>query len=181
MKNNNSKDGFTIIEVSLVLAIAGLIFLMVFVALPALQRQARDTQRREDLVGVVGAIKKFQQNNRGALPNGDAATGVVYSNSASGNNWAGFYHDFLKSDFNDPRGEQYKLNVVKCAKSGSNLKAEAKCDSVKIDDWVFPNNYTIYIIREASCNGETPVKSANKRKAAVLYKLESGGVYCENT
>lgn len=36
-KNQNStKKGFTIIEVVLVLAVAGLIFLMVFLALPAL-------------------------------------------------------------------------------------------------------------------------------------------------
>ena len=35
--------GFTIIEVVLVLAIAGLIFLMVFIALPVLQRSQRDT------------------------------------------------------------------------------------------------------------------------------------------
>ena len=33
---NQTKKGFTIIEVVLVLAIAGLIFLMVFIALPAL-------------------------------------------------------------------------------------------------------------------------------------------------
>ena len=32
------KNGFTIIEVVLVLAIGGLIFLMVFIALPALQQ-----------------------------------------------------------------------------------------------------------------------------------------------
>ena len=36
-KNQNStKKGFTIIEVVLVLAVAGLIFLMIFLALPAL-------------------------------------------------------------------------------------------------------------------------------------------------
>ena len=34
----NLNPGFTIIEVVLVLAIAGLIFLMVFIALPAIQR-----------------------------------------------------------------------------------------------------------------------------------------------
>ena len=34
--NKQTKKGFTIIEVVLVLAIAGLIFLMVFIALPAL-------------------------------------------------------------------------------------------------------------------------------------------------
>ena len=43
--SSKSKKGFTIIEVVLVLAIAGLIFLMVFIALPALQRTQRNTQR----------------------------------------------------------------------------------------------------------------------------------------
>ena len=43
----NERGGFTIIEVVLVLAIAGLIFLMVFIALPTLQRSQRDTQRRK--------------------------------------------------------------------------------------------------------------------------------------
>ena len=41
---SENKKGFTIIEVVLVLAIAGLIFLMVFLALPALQRSQRDSQ-----------------------------------------------------------------------------------------------------------------------------------------
>ena len=44
---NKDKNGFTIIEVVLVLAIAGLIFLMVFIALPALQRSQRDTQKKK--------------------------------------------------------------------------------------------------------------------------------------
>ena len=56
--NNQTNKGFTIIEVVLVLAIAGLNFLMVFIALPALQRNQRDTQRKTSLnnleIGVVG-------------------------------------------------------------------------------------------------------------------------------
>lgn len=41
LKHNNlqTKSAFTIIEVVLVLAIAGLIFLMVFIALPALPKK----------------------------------------------------------------------------------------------------------------------------------------------
>ena len=46
MKN---KKGFTIIEVVLVLAIAGLIFLMVFLALPALQRSQRNQQYKNNV------------------------------------------------------------------------------------------------------------------------------------
>ena len=56
--------GFTIIEVVLVLAIAGLIFLMVFVALPALQQSQRNTQRKNDLTRFMSAVSKWQVNNR---------------------------------------------------------------------------------------------------------------------
>jgi prepilin-type N-terminal cleavage/methylation domain-containing protein len=66
--------GFTIIEVVLVLAIAGLIFLMVFLALPALQRAQRDTQRKEDVSRFMTAVTHYEANNRGAIPNFDPAT-----------------------------------------------------------------------------------------------------------
>ena len=62
------KRGFTIIEVVLVLAIAGLIFVMVFVALPALQRTQRNTQRRDDVARFMTAFQKYQTNNRGKIP-----------------------------------------------------------------------------------------------------------------
>ena len=65
-KNQNiTKKGFTIIEVVLVLAIAGLIFLMVFLALPALQRSQRDTQRKQDVAMVVTALHNWKANNKG--------------------------------------------------------------------------------------------------------------------
>ena len=58
--NTKTKQGFTIIEVVLVLAIAGLIFLMVFIAWPALQRSQRDTQRRNDYSMLSTAISNFR-------------------------------------------------------------------------------------------------------------------------
>ena len=60
--------GFTIIEVVLVLAIAGLIFLMVFIALPALQRSQRDQARKNDVSTVASAVTSFSSNNRGTFP-----------------------------------------------------------------------------------------------------------------
>ncbi|NCU43942.1 type II secretion system protein, partial [Candidatus Saccharibacteria bacterium] len=66
--NKIDKPAFTIIEVVLVLAIAGLIFLMVFIALPALQRNQRDTQRKNDMSRVVSALTSYRANNRGKLP-----------------------------------------------------------------------------------------------------------------
>ena len=63
-----NRKGFTIIEVVLVLAIAGLIFLMVFIALPALQRSQRNTQREDDLARVLTAANSYQTNNNGKTP-----------------------------------------------------------------------------------------------------------------
>ena len=69
MKSNN-KDGFTIIEVVLVLAVAGLIFLAVFIAVPSLRRNQRDTARKQDVSNVASGITTFMSNNKGAFPNG---------------------------------------------------------------------------------------------------------------
>ena len=62
------RAGFTIIEIVLVLAVAGLIILMVFVALPALQRSQRDTARKNDISRLVSAITDYKTNNRGRAP-----------------------------------------------------------------------------------------------------------------
>jgi len=61
------QPGFTIIEVVLVLAIAALIFLMVFVALPALQASQRDTARKNDAGIVSSAVTKFTAGERKSL------------------------------------------------------------------------------------------------------------------
>ena len=63
-KDFNSKKGFTIIEVVLVLAVAGLIFLMVFIALPALQRSQGDSQRKQDMFRLAAALREYKANNK---------------------------------------------------------------------------------------------------------------------
>lgn len=65
---NRKESGFTIVEVMIVLAIAGLVILIVFLAVPALQRNSRNTQARNEASGVVGAVNEFIGNNNGKLP-----------------------------------------------------------------------------------------------------------------
>ena len=76
-----NNKGFTIIEVVLVLAIAGLIFLMVFIALPALQRNQRDTQRKNDLATFASALQNYAANNRGRYPSTSGSTGGLVTSS----------------------------------------------------------------------------------------------------
>jgi len=69
LKQQKLKDqkGFTIIEVLIVLAIAGLILLIVFLAVPALQRNSRNTSRRNDVSRVLGAVQEVVNNSNGTV------------------------------------------------------------------------------------------------------------------
>ncbi len=61
------EEGFTIIEVLIVLAIAGLIILIVFLAVPALQRNSRNTQRTNDASRMAAAVSECLNNNNGQI------------------------------------------------------------------------------------------------------------------
>lgn len=52
------KKGFTIIEV--VLAVAGLIFIMIFLDLPALQRAERNNERKQEASRILAAINEYR-------------------------------------------------------------------------------------------------------------------------
>jgi prepilin-type N-terminal cleavage/methylation domain-containing protein len=82
LQKTKAQKGFTIIEVLIVLAIAGLILLIVFLAVPALQRNSRDTSRRSDVSRILGAAQETINNNGGQLAgltsaNLQAATGTL--------------------------------------------------------------------------------------------------------
>ena len=171
-KGDIDSRGFTIIEVALVLAIAGLIFLMVFVALPGLRASQRDTSRREDMISLIDGIKKYQQNNRGTLPT----------------DWDSFKAEYMGGeDFNDPDGPAYELKYEECADLLKNTSKEPGKTPCYVDKSMYDifedydNRYTILVLKQASCQGETPIYVSNPRKMAVVYRLEGSGIYCGNT
>lgn len=181
LKNQlNTKKGFTIIEVVLVLAIAGLIFLMVFIALPALQRSQKDTQRKNDVGRVVQALQSFQGNNRGKLPsNMEGAEKSVDgaenfdSNIKISSPWKYFYHRYLltesNDDFRDPKGTPYKLKIVDGVGSGSNDLANTFNEQA----------YEMVINTKAKCDGEQIKDAGGDRNFTVRYRGEGGSVICQ--
>lgn len=151
VQQKQKQKGFTIIEVVLVLAIAGLIFLMVFIALPALQRSQRDTQRKNDLSRAITAVNNYQSNNRGSLPS----------------NWSTFTTNYLtvsNDTFADPDGTSYSFTQ----NSTNNFTPSAFTSG------------RIYYTVNASCNGESVQTGQGNSKVALQYKLEGGGTACEN-
>lgn len=192
-KNMNMKTGdpggFTIIEVVLVLAIAGLIFLMVFIALPALQRSQRDTQRRDDMARLATAINNYQTNNNGRLPGNGAATvtpcepgGPTFGDIPTGDTQAAcnFIRQYMNSataqasddsEFLDPSGDPYKLHI-------SNY--DNASNAAKSGDMTFADKI-VYVVTGGRCNGENIEKSNNSRDYAIRYKMEGSGTYCKDS
>lgn len=74
MLKNHKNKGFTIIEVLIVLAIAGLILLIVFRAVPALNRNSRNTSYKNDATSILGAVGEFSNNNDGKVPAASVST-----------------------------------------------------------------------------------------------------------
>lgn len=98
LKNKTNKDdrtisayrqqGFTIIEVLIVLAIAGLILLIVFLAVPALQRNARNTTIKNDAQALAGGFSEYASNNDGNFPASIAQSGSDVTIGAGTSNQA---------------------------------------------------------------------------------------------
>lgn len=150
-KNKNIKinhHGFTIIEVVLVLAIAGLIFLIVFLALPGLQRSRRDTQRKSDAQKFIGLLENYASNNGGTYPGGDD-NGNWNCNVSNSPSWKDFYNNYLLKDgsIKDPStGIMYKY--MACHDGSSSVGDQGS--------WFIDNNIkiggTTYSLH-AQCDG----------------------------
>ena len=162
--NQHKKQGFTIIEVVLVLAIAGLIFLMVFIALPALQRSQRDAQRKNDMTLLSDGISRWVANNaRGARDH----AGRLFLPSSDV-----LLNSYMKADqgeFADPDGTEYTIAMFGYNGGSSNFYEPEEFDHV------------IYISGGVKCNGENlaaKTSDAQGRGYVIQYKLEGGGKVC---
>jgi prepilin-type N-terminal cleavage/methylation domain-containing protein len=85
-------EGFTIIEVMIVLAIAGLIMVIVFIAVPQLQRNQRDNARQSIANRTKAEIETYAGNNQGTYPFLNTCTGAGASAE-----WCDFITRYINS------------------------------------------------------------------------------------
>ena len=117
LKNNTKRQsGFTIIEVLIVLAIAGLILLIVFLAVPALQRNSRNTQRKNDVQAALGSFQETINNGGGQLP-ATVAAGLTN----------GKYGYFATTDFTGSTTNNSAVATVTPTDSGVIINNYSKC------------------------------------------------------
>jgi len=173
-QNTNFKKGFTIIEVVLVLAIAGLIFLMVFVALPALQRSQRDTQRRNDYSMLSTAITNYMTNNNGILPKVNATLDAS---------------TYINANGTDPNGFAYNIVVTQCSGKGTDAVCAVNTSGAdKMTKLTMGSNdnasTVVFVVRNADCTGidaagnSVPQYNASSRAFAIYGPLETTTSYC---
>jgi prepilin-type N-terminal cleavage/methylation domain-containing protein len=172
MNVQRKEKGFTIIEVVLVLAIAGLIFLMVFIALPALQRSQRDTQRKNDLSRALTSVTSYTSNNRGALPaNTDAA-------------WQTFLTQYLTpanstSSFVDPSGSA-PTGQPGFSATPTYVFTGDTTGATLAGSFDKTTQNVIYYAEGFSCGSGGAFTAASTRTVALAMYLEGGGVFCQN-
>ncbi len=78
LRKVNNK-GFTLIEVVLVLAIGGLIFLLAFLAFQQASINRRDTARRSDAARFVAELQNYKGDNSNKVPSDSTAMGTWVS------------------------------------------------------------------------------------------------------
>ena len=140
------QEGFTIIEVMIVLVIAAVILLIVFLAVPALQRNSRNTQRKNDVAGMLSGINEYTNNNGGKYPNNGLLMYVAMQNTK-----AGFY-DISQTGF----GNTVTVTVSPTGNVANNTTTE-----------------NIQVVTNAKCNDDGSATSSN-HTLAILYSVEAG-------
>ncbi len=158
--NKNRYGGFTIIEVLIVLAIAALILLVVFLAVPALQRSQRNSARKNDAARVAASVVEYTSNNGNALPTTAAQCTSIKDASAT--------------------LSQYSSLAASCIQ-GTALPGVPAANTMYLE--VMAANGTagtattnvMMLATLASCNGSNAVTyAAASTKVAVLYTVEAG-------
>lgn len=144
------QSGFTIIEVVLVLAIAGLIFLIVFLALPQLQKSRRDTQRKNDVGRIMTLLTTYASTNSGNFPY------LASEITAFRNNY------LSNSEIKDPTtGSDYNFSVNTGRPSTTGNVYYLTAGECKTD------------------GGLQLATGAGKNQVALTTKLENGGYLCQ--
>ena len=166
----------------IVLAIAGLILAIVFIAVPALQRNSRNTQRRADLANLRAQVETWTSNNNGKLPVTEAhvlsitgSTGWGHYNGnddepgvsiIAGTNAAPTITAAAAVPVaTPPTGDSRPIGNAAVATAGEYVIYYAKNIDPAITTVAFPSRQEIHIWGEVACGAEV-LSSGNDEDSA---------------
>lgn len=170
MKTSNPirfrSEGFTIIEVLIVLAVAGLLFLMIFEAIPALERNNRNSQRKNDIAMILGAVSHYALNDSGNFPL-DCGGGGGYSPCTS-----------VAGGSNNDYFLRFNANKI-IYYSSSNIELRGLSTSATVS--VTPTVEQVYVYNYQKClsngTGRSTPQGAGYNDVVALFAVETGNGY----
>ncbi len=181
LKGKKAQKGFTIIEVMIVLAIAGLILVVVLLAIPQLQRNQRNENRRSIASRIVTEISSYAGNNNGNYPESRAAGATAPAKAFGAPTESGsFFGRYMgcsaspatcTTNINDPSTRF----PVGSGTAGTTPRVTYNAVTTAVEPGTTPGDLlykTAFL-----CDGET-VAAANVRNFAFSIRLEGGAVFC---
>ncbi len=152
--HREGSSGFTIIEVMVVLTIAALIMLIVFLAIPQLNRNQRNTRRKDITNRIKSEVENYASNNNSSLPTADANASTGFNSGAGG-----FYTRYISAlNFKDPTTNNITLSA---------WTTDANVNTIG----------TIYYVTGRVCSGETSA-AGTATNYIVMTQLEGNATYC---
>lgn len=150
-----NRPGFTIIEVLIVLSIAGLIMAIVFIAFPQLQRSSRDNQRQNILSRMKSEMESYASNNQGTYP---------FNNCGSGTSgcWGDFYTRYINSGSSSFVNDKDPTTGVSVFGTSPASAYPAQYST----GVPLPSSGVAKIIYGAKCQGETVTSSGSSSGSA---------------
>lgn len=163
MKKLN-KQGFTLIEVVLVLAIGGLIFLLAFIAFQQVSANRRDTQRRSDAGRIVAEVQNYMANGGKMTDFGFGSTPASSPMDACNQNDPTAFMKLMKTQMCSSNG-----TVFTAPGGSSNYRVVSLIDAANKTTDNYPTNTNDIIFVIVNCDGIGG-------KFSVRIKLEKGTV-----
>lgn len=148
------KNGFTLIEVILVLAVGSLIFAMAFLAYGQASINRRDTQRRADLGKIASELENFASDNNGKYPQKQSFGSGTYDS---------FVTDYIAT-LKDPSSGLYYKDIERGTSEINDSSSPGHLS-------YFPQFFLAYDSANF-CDG-SPLPSGN-RDYVIRMKLEKG-------
>jgi len=156
-KNINHSKGFTIIETLIVLAIAATIFLVVFLAVTALDRSSRNTARKDDAAAILAGVGDFAANNNGSLPTAfGVTTAPTYALSGAGGTVP-----------SDVKLAHYNTATILTAATGTVIGIGTYTSDILVID------------ENATCSSSSAAGSGSTGSYAIIYTIESGSAFVQ--
>jgi prepilin-type N-terminal cleavage/methylation domain-containing protein len=157
MKIKRNQTGFTLIEVVLVLAIGGLIFLLAFLAFSQVSTNRRDTQRRSDAGRALSELQNFKSDNN-QYPLDVTTGGASGATTLAPASVLSFFNTYMGgANFKAPGGSAYTI--------------VASTNTAPAQD-----NIGIYNNRTCAVGTTGLASGTQTGKVAVIIGLEKGSV-----